>query len=209
MSITLINPSVVPADKEDQFLTEWNYSTYLYSQMPGFLETKMHKNTGAQGNKFQHVNAALWATGEAAADARRRYTPGEAGISTVEQYPGAFEEVLVIQNLNGLQATNDSVHPIIVFTVPPGAEEEMLKGWTYVAYLLSQKPGFISTRLHKNNGAADNSFQLINIAAWETLDALNAASVPGVVGKPPPSGVQVYDGVFHETFAVKGLHPAG
>lgn len=204
MSIHLINPFVVPDDKETEFLQAWNYTTFLYSQMPGFIETHMHKVAQAGTGRFQYVNVAVWSSDQTEAEAHRLHKPGEENISTVEHHPGTFEEIMAVQNLNGLQETGQSVHLINCFAVPNDQEEAFLQDWSYTTYRLSQMPGFIQTRMHKNNGSSNTSFQFANIAAWQTADDLKATRPPG----PPKSavpGVQVFPGIFHEAFVVKGL----
>ncbi|MBV8885697.1 MAG: antibiotic biosynthesis monooxygenase [Chroococcidiopsidaceae cyanobacterium CP_BM_RX_35] len=44
MPVVLINPFVVPADKEEEFLRAWNETTRVFSNTPGFIETHLHKN---------------------------------------------------------------------------------------------------------------------------------------------------------------------
>lgn len=56
MPVALINPFVVPADKEEEFLRAWNQTTRVFSSTPGFIETHLHKNTGVGDGTFQYIN---------------------------------------------------------------------------------------------------------------------------------------------------------
>ena len=43
MPVALINPFVVSADKEEEFLRAWNETTRVFSSPPGFID-HLHKN---------------------------------------------------------------------------------------------------------------------------------------------------------------------
>ena len=46
MAVTLLNVFIVPADKEDEFLTEWKKTANFFANTKGFLEAHLHRNTG-------------------------------------------------------------------------------------------------------------------------------------------------------------------
>ena len=64
---------------------------------------------------------------------------------------------------------------INVFEVDPGKLEPFLAGWRDRAELMSKRPGFRSLRLHRAL-SADAHFQVVNVAVWESADALRSAT---------------------------------
>jgi heme oxygenase (mycobilin-producing) len=63
---------------------------------------------------------------------------------------------------------------INVFEVDPEKLETFMAGWRERAELMSKRPGFRSLRLHRAV-QPDARFQVINVAQWDSADALNAA----------------------------------
>ncbi len=64
---------------------------------------------------------------------------------------------------------------INVFEIEPDEQERFLAGWRERAEFMSIQPGFRSFRLHRAL-SPDSRFQLINVAEWESADALQAAT---------------------------------
>ena len=65
--------------------------------------------------------------------------------------------------------------PVILintFKVAPEDADALLEAWATDAAYLKQKPGFISTQLHR--GVAGSSV-FLNYAVWESMDAFRAA----------------------------------
>ncbi len=100
MAVTLINPFVVPADKEAEFLRAWNETTRVFSGTPGYIETHLHKNTGVGDNTFLYVNICLWESAEAWNATHGGYQPGEEHIEGVEHHPGIFQEVIAAKSMS-------------------------------------------------------------------------------------------------------------
>jgi heme-degrading monooxygenase HmoA len=63
---------------------------------------------------------------------------------------------------------------INVFEVDAEKVETFVAGWRERAELMSTRPGFRSLRLHRAL-RPDALFQVINVAQWDSADALNAA----------------------------------
>lgn len=97
MPVQLINPFVVPADKEEEFLKAWQETTQIFSANPGFIETRLHKNVGVGDGTFQYINVAIWESAEAWDSTHGSYKPGEESIPGVEHHPGIFEEVIYVK----------------------------------------------------------------------------------------------------------------
>jgi len=97
MAVQLINPFVVPADKEEEFLKAWNETSQVVSAQPGFVETYLHRNVGGGDGTFQYVDVAIWESAEAWDATHGSHTPGEESIPGVEEHPGIFEEVVHVK----------------------------------------------------------------------------------------------------------------
>lgn len=99
MPVALINPFVVPPDKEEEFLRAWNETTQVFSSTPGFIETHLHKNTGVGDGTFQYINIALWESSDAWNATHSGYKPGQESIPGVEHHPGIFQEVIASKSM--------------------------------------------------------------------------------------------------------------
>jgi heme-degrading monooxygenase HmoA len=64
---------------------------------------------------------------------------------------------------------------INVFEIRHDDVELFLQGWQERAQFLGRQPGFRSLRLHRAL-TPDSRFQLVNVAEWDSAEALNAAT---------------------------------
>jgi len=72
--------------------------------------------------------------------------------------------------------TNDSPATLInVFGVSAEHVDAFVAGWRERAALMSTKPGFLSTQLHRALSPRAR-FQLVNVARWESRESLEAAT---------------------------------
>ncbi|MFY8274225.1 antibiotic biosynthesis monooxygenase family protein [Pseudoalteromonas sp. SSDWG2] len=92
--------------------------------------------------------------------------------------------------------------PVILinpFVVPEGKLEESIKYWESHRDFLKQQPGYVSTKLHQSlanqSFLGEPTYQLINVAIWESQEDFNAAamkmrsqlgatSIEGLIGDP-------------------------
>ena len=93
-----------------------------------------------------------------------------------------------------------SVTLINVFEIEPDKLESFLAGWRERATLMSKQPGFRSLRLHRAL-SPDFRFQLVNVAQWQTADALHAATaqerfIEGVRRAGDETGVTAHPGLY-------------
>jgi heme-degrading monooxygenase HmoA len=74
------------------------------------------------------------------------------------------------------QPTDSSPVTLInVFEVPVDHVEVFITKWRKRAALMSAKPGFVNTRLHRAI-SPQARFQLVNVAHWESREAFQAAT---------------------------------
>ncbi|MCG9789794.1 antibiotic biosynthesis monooxygenase [Vibrio mediterranei] len=60
------------------------------------------------------------------------------------------------------------------FTVPEGKLAETIDFWDQAHDFLANEPGYVSTKLHQSI-SPDYSYQLINVAEWESIDSFKLA----------------------------------
>jgi heme-degrading monooxygenase HmoA len=79
------------------------------------------------------------------------------------------EHVTLMQQLASDQS------PVVllnVFKVAPEDADALLEAWTADAALLKEKPGFVSTQLHRGIAGSSTFF---NYATWDSVEAFRAA----------------------------------
>src|SRR5215813_9203099 len=64
---------------------------------------------------------------------------------------------------------------INVFEIRPDDVERFMQQWRERADFLGRQPGFRSLRLHRAL-SPDSRFQLVNVAEWDSAEALQAAT---------------------------------
>ncbi len=70
-----------------------------------------------------------------------------------------------------MSTQGESQEPVTLinpFEVPKGREEECLAIWREAAEVLSQKEGYISTKLHRALSPDQAKFVFVNIAKWQS-----------------------------------------
>ena len=107
MPVKLINAFQVPEEQREEFLKRWTETTQVYARTAGFLETRLHRNTGVGNQTFQFINVALWASFEAFMRAQEDFVPGEESIPWISFHPAILEEVIMTKNLLSGQSKGD------------------------------------------------------------------------------------------------------
>ncbi|MGX1884895.1 antibiotic biosynthesis monooxygenase family protein [Streptomyces sp. NPDC055287] len=74
-----------------------------------------------------------------------------------------------------VQEPGSSVTFINIFEVAAEQLDEFVAQWQQRAALMSTKPGFLDTRLHRAR-SSESRFQLVNVAHWESQEAWEAAT---------------------------------
>ena len=91
MAITMINPFVVPEDKEGEFFRLWKQDADRLARQPGFINTRIHRNRGSKDRTFLYVNVALWESEEQYHAAFREYTPATHSVAGVTASPALYD----------------------------------------------------------------------------------------------------------------------
>ena len=94
MAVTLINTFIVREGQEEEFLRNWQMSADHFSKTPGFIETKLHRNTGVGNGTFAFINIAKWTSAEAWRSTHDAYKPTEYALDGVKGHPAIFEPVV-------------------------------------------------------------------------------------------------------------------
>ena len=85
---------------------------------------------------------------------------------------------------------------INAFSVPEDQAEAFLK-WEKTSITLKEQPGLLEAHLHRNTGQGEHTFLFVNIAKWETVEALHASHPKegsDAIGEGP--GIKAYPGIF-------------
>jgi heme-degrading monooxygenase HmoA len=83
------------------------------------------------------------------------------------------------------------------FDVPEGAQDDdFLQGWERAADYMRNRPGFVSSRLHRAL-SPDARFRFINIAEWTSPQDFQAAVTSDefrdIAGEGPPGSPALYE----------------
>jgi heme-degrading monooxygenase HmoA len=85
---------------------------------------------------------------------------------------------------------------INVFEIDPAELDSFLVGWRERAEFMSKQPGFRSFRLHRAL-TPDTPFQLVNVAEWDSLDALRAATAQPFFQQSARRSIDEFDVTAH------------
>ena len=64
---------------------------------------------------------------------------------------------------------------INAFEVPPGEDDEFIRGWEASRDYLERQPGYIDTALHRSI-SPDADFRFVNVARWRSAEDFRAAT---------------------------------
>jgi heme-degrading monooxygenase HmoA len=97
---------------------------------------------------------------------------------------------------------------INVFEIPLEQLDSFLVNWSERAEFMSKQPGLRSFRLHRAL-SPDSRFQLVNVAEWDSVEALQAATAnpdfqASIQSDAEAFDVKAYPGVFHVAYEFTG-----
>lgn len=85
---------------------------------------------------------------------------------------------------------------INVFEIAPDYVDLFLQEWQQRADFLGRQPGFRSLRLHRAVNV-DSRFQLVNVAEWDSAEALQAATAQDFFQQSAQRSVQEFAVTAH------------
>jgi len=94
MPITLINVFKVPPDQEKDFIAGWEKTSARLVNKRGFIDARLHRNTGRADKEFLYVNVAHWETAEDLKNSDPKSIWDANTLPGVKDFPGIFEEVI-------------------------------------------------------------------------------------------------------------------
>ena len=94
---------------------------------------------------------------------------------------------------------------INVFKVPAEQEQEFLERWSETTRVYARTPGFLETRLHRNIGIGNPTFQFINIGLWASSEAFVQAHKDYVPGEESIPGIEFHPALFEEVIMTRNL----
>jgi heme-degrading monooxygenase HmoA len=180
-NVVLVNAFEVPSDRDRDFVSRWERARDFLERRDGYVDTALHRST-APDAEFRFVNVARWrspADFQAAIAAPRfpgRQIPyashpslyqviaeddAPAGPDPAGSAPGGREPAGAVLLIN-------------LFEVPPPDDQDFLSSWEQARQFMRARPGYLGTRLHRSL-APDAEFRFVNIAAWPSEEAFQAA----------------------------------
>lgn len=179
--VVLINAFEVPPDRDKEFVTRWERARDFLAGREGYVDTALHRSLAPEP-EFRFVNVARWRSPrdfEAATAA-----PGFPGRQMPYVSHPALYEVIAEDDAPagpdpaGSDPTGSEPAAAVVlinfFEVPAPDEDDFMSSWERARRLMRAQPGYLGTRLHRSL-APDAEFRFVNIAAWPSADAFQAA----------------------------------
>jgi heme oxygenase (mycobilin-producing) len=179
--VVLINPFEVPPDRHTDFVTRWERARDFLAGREGYVDTALHRSLAPEA-EFRFVNVARWRSPRdfQAAMAARGF-PGRQ--MPYASRPALYEVVAeddapagpdpAGSDPAGLEPAG-AVLLINLFEVPAPDEDDFMSSWEQARSLMRARPGYLGTRLHRSL-APDAEFRFVNIAAWPSAGAFQAA----------------------------------
>jgi heme-degrading monooxygenase HmoA len=167
--VVLINAFEVPADCDDEFISEWERARDFLREQAGYLDTALHRSLGPDA-EFRFVNVAHWSSPQEfqAAMARPDF-PGRQ--SSFRAHPALYS--VVVEDKTPAEAAVGAIL-INAFEVPVEADEEFMGAWERTRQFMRSGPTYLGTRLHRSL-SPDAEFRFVNIAPWESPQAFQTA----------------------------------
>jgi heme oxygenase (mycobilin-producing) len=168
--VVLINLFEVPPEADAPFVAGWERARDSLEAKQGYIDTALHRSLSPDA-RFRFVNVASWESPEAfqAAVADPKFPGRDAPFPS---YPALYSPI------SGNESEEDgSTGSVLInpFEVPVASDDEFIAGWMRARDFLSQRPGYVRTRLHRSL-SPEAKFRFVNIAIWETPQSFEAAT---------------------------------
>jgi heme-degrading monooxygenase HmoA len=179
--VVLINPFEVPPDRDGDFVSRWERARDFLRGRDGYVDAALHRSIAPEA-EFRFVNVARWRSPAdfQAATAARGF-PGRR--MPYAAHPSLYEVIAEDDAPAGPDPAGSGpagVEPagavllINLFEVPAPDDDDFLSSWEQARQLMRARPGYLGTRLHRSL-APDAEFRFVNIAAWPSASAFQAA----------------------------------
>ncbi len=179
--VVLINAFEVPLDRDKEFVTRWERARDFLAGREGYVDTALHRSLAPEP-EFRFVNVARWRSPRDFQAAMA--APGFPGRQMpYVSHPALYEVIAEDDAPAGPDPAGSDVagsEPakavvlINLFEVPAPDEDDFMSSWEQARRLMRAQPGYLGTRLHRSL-APDAEFRFVNIAAWPSADAFQAA----------------------------------
>ena len=179
--VVLVNAFEVPPDRDRDFVSRWETARDFLERRDGYVDTALHRSV-APDAEFRFVNVARWRSpGDFQAAISARGFPGRQ--IPYASHPSLYHVVAEDDAPAGPDPAGSGpagVEPagavllINLFEVPAPDDDDFLSSWEQARQLMRARPGYLGTRLHRSL-APDAEFRFVNIAAWPSASAFQAA----------------------------------
>jgi heme-degrading monooxygenase HmoA len=179
--VVLINPFEVPPDRDTEFVTRWERARDFLAGREGYVDTALHRSLAPEA-EFRFVNVARWRSPRDFQAAMA--APGFPGRQMpYVSHPALYQVVAEDDAPVGPDPAGSdpagsepagAVLLINLFEVPASDEDDFMSSWEQARNLMRAQPGYLGTRLHRSL-VPDAEFRFVNIAAWPSADAFQAA----------------------------------
>jgi heme-degrading monooxygenase HmoA len=174
--VVLINPFEVPPDRGAGFVTRWERARDFLAGREGYVDTAMHRSLAPEA-EFRFVSVARWRSPHDFQAAMA--APGFPGRQMpYVSHPALCEVVAEDDAPAGSEPAGSepaaAVLLINLLEVPAPDEDDFMSAWEQARRLMWAQPGYLGTRLHRSL-APDAEFRFVNIAAWPSAGAFQAA----------------------------------
>lgn len=173
MTVTLINPFVVPPDQEADFVASWRKVATALSAQPGYLDARLHRSLDRNA-RFRFVNVAHWDSQNAWAEAMQAFPSDGAPADGIVPNPALYEPVAgeavapedAVRGNAPVTITENSLFTQIVeFEVPADRQAALIRAIAAeVERWVRHRPGFVSSSFH----ASHDGTRVINYAQWRS-----------------------------------------
>jgi heme-degrading monooxygenase HmoA len=162
-------------------VTRWERVRDFLAGREGYVGTALHRSLAPEA-EFRFVNVARWRSPRDFQAAMA--APGFPGRQLLYVSHPALYQVVAEDDAPvgpdpagsdpaGLEPAG-AVLLINLFEVPASDEDDFMSSWEQARSLMRARPGYLGTRLHCSL-APDAEFRFVNIAAWPSAGAFQAA----------------------------------
>jgi heme-degrading monooxygenase HmoA len=167
--VILISAFEVTPDADDAFIVGWEQARELLASKGGCVAGALHRAWRGDA-EFRFVDVARLESPRAGKEAVADPALWR-GAMSFRAHPGWYEVIYE----DGAPDGREGVVVINAFEVPANEDERFLAAWERARSTLTQRPGYLGTRLHRSL-AAQTDFRFVDIARWSSPLAYSKAT---------------------------------